>query len=474
MSKKIKKAERDAVLDDILEEYNIHPSDLKKAVFEFAELFIDVYKEFKSRTKPKRKKAQRKTLRSRLAEHLGNKLEMCHREIPELDLYWVFSELQRIHKDAISLGPRGMLLVSQNFKYYNTYYMMHKQIMVDGERKTIPYRSGFIVPHVKAAFVASVSASEHYGIAIYAKEKDLNKAIDWFDSFVKENSIFKGRVLLVKDSGLEVNTPKPKETIDWDCIVPNDKAHKEFGMLVDMLTNSEKFKKAGLPVKRGVLLAGPPGTGKTVHVQCLINDVLSNKRSVIVLEGFPEDGWSLEAIYEQAMYIGPSLVVIEDIDTITHNRDDDGSLLPVSFLQELLGVLDGTKKLNGVVTVATSNFKERLDRALASRPGRFDVVYDFDFPEQEVKEKILEKHINQLKLKLSMDELLAIPEVEDLMESPYLSGAHIAELCFGIRRGKIHNPKGDLEEIAKNVAEQLSTVLMADIAKRESVTGFSV
>jgi ATP-dependent 26S proteasome regulatory subunit len=203
-----------------------------------------------------------------------------------------------------------------------------------------------------------------------------------------------------------------------------------------------------------------------------MNEVLSKKRPIIVIEELKDCGFSLRDVYDIATDTGPGLVVIEDIDTIAHNRDDEGSTMRVSFLQELLSVLDGESQVDGVITVATSNFKERVDRALAARPGRFDVVFDFDFPELDFKFKLLDNFVDQFKLPISAEELRGIEEVYEFLEEEFVSCAHVYALCAGVQGKYILDPKTDLKETAVAIAEQLRTVMQPDAGKHYSVRGF--
>lgn len=468
--------EKYKIIEDALNDKNISPSEFKKALFSMAEAIVEAYKIIKRKnSQPTKKKKKKKSNKFEdiLKRNLGPGLEIFYRPLNSMDLFWVMDKLAQ-EKESIQVSKTGYVDSGENYKFQTKRTFAAQYINLDGEKLTIRYKPGFIMPQAKAAYVSAYNSMGEHGIVVFAKPEDLNDAIDWFDTYVKNNSIFKGRMLTVTSDDVNVHTPTEENTTEWDSIVPHKEAQKEFRQIVDMVRNPKKYRQAGVNLKRGVVLAGPPGTGKTVHVKCLINDVIANGGSVIVVEGLSDYNWTLNEVYEIAKTLQPSIVILEDIDTITHNRDDEGSMSPMSVLQDLISILDGSKTLDGVITLATSNYKDRLDRALASRPGRFDVIYDFGFPDEETKIKIFDKYLQKLSIKLAREQLLAISSVDEFMKDDCISGAHIAEFCNSIIRGQLFDPNETIEDIAKNAAEQLLSISAPDInSSDKSKAGFA-
>jgi len=456
--------EKYEILENVFEEKGISAAELDKAVIQFAESLVQAYRVVKAKEKrPRHKKKKVSGFAQLINKHIGAGYELYHRPLNRINMFWVLDKLSK-EKKSIQVGKKGFIDTDKNFKFHAGRQFAAEYLNLDGEKLTIDYKPGFIIPKIKAAYMATYNAMGEFGIAVIAQKEDLHTAIDWFDDYVKSNSIFKGRLVTVTTEAIKIHTPKDEDASDWNNIVPNADAREEFHQIVDMVGGPEKYRKAGLTLKRGVLMTGPPGTGKTVHVKCLVNDIIKVGGSVIIVEGLSDYNWSLTEVYEIAKTLQPAVIIIEDIDTLTHNRDDEGSLSPMSVLQDLIAILDGATALDGVITLATSNYKDRLDRALASRPGRFDVIYTFGFPEKEIKYQILDKYLTKLNIKESQDSLLLIPEVKELIEGDYTSGAHIAEFCAGIIRGQLFNSKESVATIASRVATQLLTVSAADAA----------
>lgn len=131
------------------------------------------------------------------------------------------------------------------------------------------------------------------------------------------------------------------------------------------------YEQYGVPWKRGVLLVGPPGNGKTHTVKALINDV---EQPCLYVSSFkamygPDDG-NIRSVFARARQSAPCVLVFEDLDALVHSQNRS------VFLNEL----DGFAANTGILTLATSNHPERLDPAILDRPSRFDRKYHFDLP----------------------------------------------------------------------------------------------
>ena len=133
------------------------------------------------------------------------------------------------------------------------------------------------------------------------------------------------------------------------------------------------YESFGVPWKRGILFAGPPGNGKTHTVKALANAL---DTPCLYVKSFREredpDEYSMQRVFERARALAPCILVLEDLDALV--TDANRSF----FLNEM----DGFAANGGILTVATSNHPERLDAAIVQRPSRFDRTYRFDLPGQ--------------------------------------------------------------------------------------------
>jgi hypothetical protein len=133
----------------------------------------------------------------------------------------------------------------------------------------------------------------------------------------------------------------------------------------------DRYRQFNVPWKRGLILIGPPGNGKTHMIQALINDL---KVPCLYLKSlksqFHNEDRSIRTVFEKARESAPCVLVMEDLDALI----DDGNR---SFF---LNELDGFRKNEGVLAIATTNHPDRLDPAIVDRPSRFDRKYHFDLP----------------------------------------------------------------------------------------------
>jgi cell division protease FtsH len=167
---------------------------------------------------------------------------------------------------------------------------------------------------------------------------------------------------------------------------------------VDFLKRSNEWSKYGIPLKRGILLAGELGTGKTIICKALMSEANGITSITTNYYAIDDDDYVTE-LYELAEDLSPCIVFIEDIDLIGQNRMEFGYERG-STLLSLLSVMDGVEEQRGVVTVATTNCLETLDRALSQRPARFDRVIKLVRPSVEQRRELT----RLLCQKISMDE----------------------------------------------------------------------
>jgi cell division protease FtsH len=164
------------------------------------------------------------------------------------------------------------------------------------------------------------------------------------------------------------------------------------------LKNREFFREHGVPCKRGILFCGPPGNGKTLVGKILacqsgINFIWVTSKDISYMEcNCHKDGFAL--VYELARRLSPCVVFIEDVDLLIGEGRTDLKARLGSFLNEL----DGFDNNKHVITIATTNFPEVLDKAISERPGRFDVKIRFDNPDHATRLGILKLYCRSFKL----------------------------------------------------------------------------
>lgn len=141
-----------------------------------------------------------------------------------------------------------------------------------------------------------------------------------------------------------------------------------------------EYARYGIPWKRGLLLAGPPGNGKTQAIRAIAGRLSVPRLFVRNFDDqWGDEGDGVDEVFARVREAAPCLLVLEDLD----------SLVGKSFLSRVLNQLDGVKTLEGVLVVATTNHPERLDPAIQSRPSRFDRVLRFEAPDAGTRERYL-------------------------------------------------------------------------------------
>lgn len=201
-----------------------------------------------------------------------------------------------------------------------------------------------------------------------------------------------------------------------DVVLTKDQDHLLTRNILKYVENIHVYQENGLPSSRGILLTGPPGTGKTLTCNVIIQDLDSTV--IYICRNAIKDTGQISQLYELARKLSPTLVIIEDIDTLggIDREDTDHPLLG-----EFLNCLAGVEENQGVITLATTNYPQNLDWALADRPGRFDVRIDFGYPNEKVRENILLKYLEPLKTK-------GIKVKEIAKKTEGFSGAYLREI----------------------------------------------
>jgi len=186
----------------------------------------------------------------------------------------------------------------------------------------------------------------------------------------------------------------------WEGIVLDAETKADIkANTVDFLRRSDEWSKYGISLKRGILLAGEPGTGKTIICKALMGE--ADGITCITTNGYAlDDDDYVTELYELAQDLSPSIVFIEDIDLIGQNRMEFGYQRGPALLS-LLSVMDGVEEQRDVVTVATTNCLETLDKALRERPSRFDRVIRLTRPSLDERREL----VRRLCQKIPLDEV---------------------------------------------------------------------
>jgi len=229
---------------------------------------------------------------------------------------------------------------------------------------------------------------QNYSVFSLKKPKDFWEG--WL-SYSKKNNFYKSKKINPFCSFLELN----KKT-NWDSIIIEPKIKKVIKRNINNLyMNREVLAKNKISIKRGIILCGVPGTGKT-----MLCKVLANEMDMTIIYVLPSDIRRISdvsRICEMAKDLSPTLLILEDIDYIAEDREfgDTGDNLCI----ELMNRMDGLQEeFKNVITIATTNMIDKVEKAIKNRPGRFDKVIEIDVPAINERKKMIEVFTKNFKL----------------------------------------------------------------------------
>lgn len=253
-------------------------------------------------------------------------------------------------------------------------------------------------------------------IAMYTNENDSKIASGIMKEIImwaKNNNFLKGKKIDASGRFIKL------DNITMDDVILKDEVKSRIKSgTIEMLENIDVYKKNNLPIKRGILMEGEPGTGKTLLAKALANQIDSTFIWVTADDVYyPEH---VSGIYDMARELAPTVVLFEDIDYIGKDREGySGSFDKITG--ELLNQLDGVQSNEGIITLASSNYPKALDKALRNRPGRFDIRVRFELPDDGLREKMLTKFFGNTDIsELSMGDMID--------KTDGYTGAYIKEL----------------------------------------------
>ncbi|MBR2843266.1 MAG: ATP-dependent zinc metalloprotease FtsH [Lachnospiraceae bacterium] len=244
---------------------------------------------------------------------------------------------------------------------------------------------------------------------------------------------------------------KSSDGIRFSDVEGVDEAEENLQEIVDYLENSAKYREIGASMPKGVLLVGPPGTGKTMLAKAVAGEAnvpffsMSGSEFVEMFVGMGAS--KVRDLFRQAKEKAPCIVFIDEIDAIGQKRSGGqygGNDEREQTLNQLLTEMDGFDGSNGVIILAATNRPESLDPAL-TRPGRFDRRVPVDLPDLKGREAILKVHAKKIKV---------ADDVDFLQVARMASGASGAELANivneaalrAVRDGRGFATQADLEE----------------------------
>ena len=266
---------------------------------------------------------------------------------------------------------------------------------------------------------------------------------------------------------------KSAEGIRFSDVVGEDEAKENLTEVVNYLHDPSKYQEIGASMPKGILLVGPPGTGKTMLAKAVAGEAnvpffsMSGSEFVEMFVGMGAS--KVRDLFKQAKEKAPCIVFIDEIDAIGQKRSGGqygGNDEREQTLNQLLTEMDGFEGNNGVIILAATNRPESLDPAL-TRPGRFDRRVPVELPDLKGREAILQVHAKKIKIAEDVD----FNKVARMASGA--SGAELANIVNeaalrAVRDGRRFATQADLEESIEVVIAgyQKKNAIMTDEEKK--------
>ena len=254
--------------------------------------------------------------------------------------------------------------------------------------------------------------------------------------------------------------------IKFDDVEGVDEAEESLQEIVDYLHNPDKYREIGASMPKGVLLVGPPGTGKTMLAKAVAGEAnvpffsISGSEFVEMFVGMGAS--KVRDLFKQAKEKAPCIVFIDEIDAIGQKRNSGqlgGNDEREQTLNQLLTEMDGFEGNSGVIILAATNRPDSLDPAL-TRPGRFDRRVPVELPDLKGREEILKVHARKVAL---------APGIDFNTVARMASGASGAELANIVNEAALRAVRAGRKSVTEADLEESIEVVIAGYQKKNSI-----
>ncbi len=316
------------------------------------------------------------------------------------DLRCVMAEYRQTMIGLVTLGLREVFKQYEEFKRETPMVRIGDQhSVVETYYRTPPGQKQVLLDWTGVRYLSSAEGSlvvqydverglcHQARLRCYIHRTQLHQAFAFLDALDRVIKGTKRTLLSGEGELLELDRP-----YTWEELVLPEPLKQTLNQQIQVFIQKRNlFEALHIPFKRGVLLYGAPGNGKTLLGKVLASQVDANFIWVTP-KTFDQAGVkAVEAVFSLARLIQPAIVFYEDIDLLGGNSRFMGVR---SLLGELLNQLDGLLTNTGVITIATTNFCKELDKALSHRPGRFDLRMEFPNPRPQERHSLLTRALD--------------------------------------------------------------------------------
>lgn len=260
------------------------------------------------------------------------------------------------------------------------------------------------------------SFDSYSGQTYYELFSSDNPDVIWqeWQEYGKKNNLYKNKKIDANCGFLSID-----DNITWDdVILPNRFIDIIKANVLNIFSMRELLQKNKISLKRGIIFSGKPGTGKTMLCKVLAKEV--DATVIYVLPSHIKQLYDISRICDMARELAPSLVIIEDIDFLTQDRETGNNWSVV----ELMNQMDGIEDFKDIITLATTNMVDDVERAIKNRPGRFDRVIDVPPPDFETRVRMFKRFC----FNFNISEDVNFEHISK--ETDKATGAYIKDVCI--------------------------------------------
>ena len=349
------------------------------------------------------------------------------------------------------------------------------QVIFTNKDQTSVYKAGMI-PDPDLAQILKDSGAQYSGQVIEQANPILTFLLSWVLPIVIFVAIgqFMSKKLMQRAGGPNAMSfgkanakvyVKSSEGIRFSDVAGEDEAKENLSEIVDYLHDPTKYKEVGASMPKGVLLVGPPGTGKTMLAKAVAGESnvpffsMSGSEFVEMFVGM--GAAKVRDLFKQAKEKAPCIVFIDEIDAIGKKREGNvtGNDEREQTLNQLLTEMDGFEENSGVIILAATNRPESLDPAL-TRPGRFDRRVPVELPDLQGRTEILKVHAKKVKIAGDVD----FDKVARMA-----SGASGAELANIVNEAALRAVRAGRKSVTQADLEESIEVVIAGYQKKNAI-----
>jgi len=341
------------------------------------------------------------------------------------------AEVSDPYETAFRFAAKGRCTLAQVSEFAQDIFLSASQGKLQGEPQISWFQVGW---HGASIEFVGVSLKEGYSREIFGLMMGEEEAVKSFIVALEEfSNEVDGAVLVFQDGCWRYDEDlfEDIQTSTFDNLVlPSGMSEQIRGDVQQWLDSRDLYEQHGIPWKRGMILVGPPGNGKTHMIKALANYF---GLSTLYVRGFTSeygtDAANISKVFHKARACAPSMLILEDLDTLVNSENRS------HFLNEL----DGFARNTGILAVASANDPARLDPALINRPSRFDRRYAFNLPEAEERTRYLQFFTSSLdvNLRLSDEEAAALGEEAGGFSFAYLKELVLSSMMSWISSGRV-------------------------------------